>query len=119
MSFKRRVLSALGKNVLLEIGGGLELDVTTRMSVEELRDASANSKRTKLDAIVQESLSRDTLKDICGAVELDEAGKLNQLVAEDEEQSRKVRGPGLPAPLDPKDSRWFSTDCIEPPPVGS
>jgi hypothetical protein len=31
MSFKRRVLSALGKNVLLEIGRGLELDVTTRM----------------------------------------------------------------------------------------
>jgi hypothetical protein len=29
MSFKRRVLSALGKNVLLEIGRGL--DVTTRM----------------------------------------------------------------------------------------
>lgn len=45
--------------------------------------------------------------------------ELNQLVAEDEEQGRKVRGPGLPDHLDPKDSRWFSTDCIEPPPVGS
>ena len=45
--------------------------------------------------------------------------ELNQLVAEDEQQGRKVRGPGLPAHLDPKDSRWFSTDCIEPPPVGS
>ena len=28
-------------------------------------------------------------------------------------------GVGLPAHLDPKDSRWFSTDCIESPPVGS
>jgi len=45
--------------------------------------------------------------------------ELNQLVAEDEQQGREVRGPGLPAHLDPKDSRWFSTDCIEPPPVGS
>jgi hypothetical protein len=45
--------------------------------------------------------------------------ELNQLVAEDEEQGRKVRGPGLPDHLDPKDPRWFSTDCIEPPPVGS
>ena len=43
--------------------------------------------------------------------------ELNQLVAEDEEQGRKVRGPGLPDHLDPKDPRWFSPDCIEPPPV--
>src|ERR1043165_4163893 len=107
MSFKRRVLSALGKDVLLEIGRGLELDATTRMGVEELRDALAKSKRAKLDAIVQESLSRATLKDIGGAVGLDDpdyvvdmsrfdfAG-MNQLVAEDEQQGRKVRGPGLP-----------------------
>jgi hypothetical protein len=68
MSFKRRVLPALGKDVLLEIGRGFELDVATRMGVEELRDALVKSKR---------------------------------------------------AHFDPKDSRWFSTDCIEPPPVGS
>lgn len=43
--------------------------------------------------------------------------ELNQLVAEDEEQGRKVRGPGLPDHLDPKDPRWMSTDCIEPPPM--
>jgi hypothetical protein len=47
MSFKRRVLSALGKDVLLEICRGLELDVTTRMGVEELRDALAKSKRAR------------------------------------------------------------------------
>lgn len=75
MSFKRRVLSALGKDALLEIGRDLELDVTTRMGVDELRDALAKSKRAKLDAIVQESLSRDMLKDICGAVGLDDTGK--------------------------------------------
>lgn len=45
--------------------------------------------------------------------------ELNQLVAEDEEQGRKVRGPGLPDHLDPKGPRWFSTDCIEPPKVES
>jgi hypothetical protein len=234
------------------------------MGVEELRDALAKSKRAKLDAIVQESLSCDTLKDICGAVGLDDTGKenaalvegilaaggdeaergagyridpaavrgskaadgggalgallsgldvvltnqrdlqlydlardreaprlairiddlpkyseafpfftkewtpgavprivnvekvsadvahplkdaqaaldaavadaygmppdqgpteflleLNQLVAEDEEQGRKVCGPGLPDHRDPKDPRWFSIDCIEPPPVES
>jgi hypothetical protein len=41
--------------------------------------------------------------------------ELNQLVAEDEDQERKVRGPGLPDHLDPKDPRWTSADCIEPP----
>ncbi len=75
MSFKRRVLSALGKDLLLEIGRCLELDVTTRMGVEELRDTLAKNKRAKLDAIVQESLSRDSLKEICGAVGLDDTGK--------------------------------------------
>ena len=43
--------------------------------------------------------------------------ELNQLLAEDEAAGRKVRGPGLPDHLDPKDPRWFSTDCIEPPPI--
>jgi hypothetical protein len=91
MSFKRRGRLALGKNILLETGHGLELDVTTRMGVEELRDALANVFLLEL----------------------------NQLVAEDEQHGRKVRGPGLPDHLDPKDSRWFSTDCIDPPPVES
>jgi hypothetical protein len=35
----------------ISIGRGLELDVTTRTEVEELRDALAKSKRTKLEAI--------------------------------------------------------------------
>lgn len=40
MSYKRRVVSAWGKeDQLLEIGRGLELDLMTRMSMEELRDA--------------------------------------------------------------------------------
>lgn len=41
--------------------------------------------------------------------------ELNELVAEDEQQGRKIRGPGLPDHLDPKDLRWTSTDCVEPP----
>jgi SAM-dependent methyltransferase len=43
--------------------------------------------------------------------------ELNQLVAEDEEHGGRVRGPGLPDHLDPKDPRWMSSDCIEPPSV--
>lgn len=40
---------------------------------------------------------------------------LNRCLAEDEEQGRKVTGPGLPPGLDPEDPRWSSDDCIEPP----
>lgn len=43
--------------------------------------------------------------------------ELNQLLAEDEKNRRKIRGPGLPDHIDPNDPRWTSTDCIEPPPV--
>jgi type I restriction-modification system DNA methylase subunit len=41
--------------------------------------------------------------------------ELNQLVAEDEAEGRKVQGPGLPQGLDVGDQRWTSDDCIEPP----
>lgn len=43
--------------------------------------------------------------------------ELNGALAEDEEEGRPVGGPGLPRGFDPKDPRWFSTDCIEPPPL--
>jgi hypothetical protein len=43
--------------------------------------------------------------------------ELNQLIAEDEDEGREVFGPGLPKHFDATDSRWFSSDCIEPPTV--
>jgi hypothetical protein len=42
---------------------------------------------------------------------------LNRALVEDEAAGRPVAGPGLPPGLNPKDPRWFSTDCIEPPPL--
>jgi SAM-dependent methyltransferase len=82
MTFKRRVLSALGKDGLLQVARRLELEVTTRMPVAELVDRLASSKRANVTAIIDESMSRDTLKEICRAVGLDDAGKeKNVLVA--------------------------------------
>jgi SAM-dependent methyltransferase len=75
MSFKRRVVAALGKDELLEIGRRLELEVAVRMTVDELRDVIAASKRARLSEIVADSLSRDTLKAICLACGLDDTGK--------------------------------------------
>ena len=52
--------------------------------------------------------------------------ELNLALAEDEAAGETIQGPGLPrvilepedgVALDPKDPRWFSTDCIEPPPL--
>jgi len=43
--------------------------------------------------------------------------ELNLCLAEDEANGETIQGPGLPKGLDPKDPRWFSTDCIEPPPL--
>lgn len=47
--------------------------------------------------------------------------EMNLALAEDEAAGETIQGPGLPrvdgAALDPKDPRWFSTDCIEPPPL--
>ena len=79
MSFKRRVLSALGKDALLEVGRGLEF----------------NAHGIPPD--------QDPISFLL---------ELNQLVADDGEQGRKARS--LPDHLDRRDSRWFSTDCIEP-----
>lgn len=47
--------------------------------------------------------------------------EMNLALAEDEAAGENIQGPGLPRvdgqTLDPKDPRWFSTDCIEPPPL--
>ena len=75
MSFKRRVLGALGKEELLETGRALGLEVAARMTVDALRDTIARSKRARLPTIVREDLSRDTLKEICTACGLDDGGR--------------------------------------------
>ncbi len=43
--------------------------------------------------------------------------ELNQCLAEDEADGETIQGPGLPSGLDPRDPRWLSADCIEPPPL--
>ena len=42
---------------------------------------------------------------------------LNGALVEDEAAGKTVTGPGLPPGLAPKDPRWLSADCIEPPPL--
>lgn len=97
MTFKRRVLSVFGKDQLLEIGLGLGLDINTRMTVAELRDALAGSKKAKLALFVTDALARDTLKEICRACGLDDAGKEKRPLVE---RILAAGGGGQPTVLD-------------------
>lgn len=82
MTFKRRVLSVFSKAELLELGRGFELNVKAAMTVDQVREVLAGSKRAKLSAIVTSALERDTLKAICVACGLDPTGKEKQLLVD-------------------------------------
>jgi adenine-specific DNA-methyltransferase len=79
MTFKRRALRALTRAELLDIGRGLELEVSTGMRLDELVDAVAGSKRATLERILP-SLTRDTLKSICFAVGEPAEGREKQVI---------------------------------------
>jgi adenine-specific DNA-methyltransferase len=79
MTFKRRALGALTRVELLDVGRGLELDVSTGMRLDELIDAVAGSKRATLERILP-TLSRDTLKSICFAVGEPAEGREKQII---------------------------------------
>ncbi len=108
MTFKRRVLSALTKAELLELGRGLELEVKAAMVVDELRDLLASSKRAKLERLVTADLKLDQLKAICEACDLDPVGKEKQLLVDriltaggrggDADGEAKQPGLALPTP---------------------
>jgi hypothetical protein len=63
MTFKPRVQSALSRDELLETGRSLEFDVTSRMSVADLRNVLAKSKRAPMTAVVGQSRSNTTHAD--------------------------------------------------------
>lgn len=69
--------------------------------MDELRDALARSKRARLETIVQESLSRDTLKEICAALGLDDTGKEKAVLVE-----RILAADGSPSDKAAKDAGY-------------
>lgn len=62
------MLSALANQELIDLGHELGLAMTARMSVDELLDLLAGSKRATLDSIVTDEPSRDALEAICEAI---------------------------------------------------
>lgn len=81
MTPKRRALNALTKPWLLTVARHFELDVRANDSVDQLRDAIAQSKRAKLGAIFPE-FPRDLLKEICRELEIDDSGKEKQPIVD-------------------------------------
>lgn len=71
-----------------------------------LKDAQAT-----LDAAVDQAFGRPS-----GQEATEFLLELNLALAEDEAAGITIQGPGLPSSVDPKDPRFTSTDCIEPPP---
>ena len=80
MTFKRKVLTALTRSDLLEVGRALELDVTTNMRLEDLRDVVAGSKKRGMMEKILPLLSRDTLKTVCEAVGISQEGREKQVL---------------------------------------
>ncbi len=71
-----------------------------------LKDAQA-----ALDAAVDQAYGRPS-----GQEATEFLLELNLALAEDEAAGIAIQGPGLPSSVNPKDPRFRSTDCIEPPP---
>jgi adenine-specific DNA-methyltransferase len=80
MTFKRKVLAALTRMELLEVGRAVELDVTTNMRHDDLLDVVAGSKKRGMMEKILPLLARDTLKGICEAVGISSEGREKQVL---------------------------------------
>jgi type I restriction enzyme M protein len=74
MAQKREVLQLLGRDDLVAIVDRLDLPVADRRAKDGLIAAVAASKKATLSEILPE-LSRDRLKEICRALEVDDSGR--------------------------------------------
>lgn len=78
---QRDALSALSKSRLVELAQGFALDVPSRAGKDEFVDALAQSRRASYECIL-ETLTRDELKAICRAGELDDSGRAKAGIAD-------------------------------------
>lgn len=79
MSRKRKVLSAVTRQTLLEIAYELELTGLTGKTKAEIVDTMARSRRASIGDIL-ELLTRDELKSACRKLGLDDTGRAKQLL---------------------------------------
>lgn len=96
MSQKREVLQHLTRDELLSVVDRFELAPKDRRGKDRLIETIASSKKAMLGDILPE-LSRDRLKDLCRAFDLDDGGREKGALID-----RLVRGKAEPAPASKK-----------------
>jgi type I restriction enzyme M protein len=74
MPSKRQVLDLLTRSELQDIAEKYELKVADRRKRDQLIASAAGSRKVVLSEILG-SYSRDRLKELCGALRLDDSGK--------------------------------------------
>lgn len=74
MPRKRDVLEVLKRDELLAAADRFDVSVRDRRVRDELIEALASSRKAGL-AVILESLSRDRLKEVCRALDLDDSGR--------------------------------------------
>jgi len=74
MPSKRQILETIKKNDLLPFLDHWELEVADRRVKDAVVEVLARSKKARLDEILS-TLSRDSLKDVCRALDLDDSGR--------------------------------------------
>lgn len=106
-----RALRATRRRLMDESGASLR---ALYQSAEVAGPHPLKEAQAALDAAVDQAYGRPA-----GQEATEFLLELNLALAEDEAAGITIQGPGLPATVDPKDPRFTSTDCIEPPPFPS
>jgi type I restriction enzyme M protein len=112
MPQKREVLQLFTRDELAAIVDRFELSASDRRSKEALVDAVASSKKATLTEVLPE-LSRDRLKELCRAFELDDGGREKSVLVERLTGSRAAES----APASKKNgssTNGASSKAIEP-----
>lgn len=81
MPTKREVLAALGRDDLLACLDQYGLEVRDRRVKDDLVDALASSRKARIDEMLP-TLSRESLKDACRALGLDDSGREKTVLVE-------------------------------------
>ena len=102
VGYRRRVLGALSRVELLEVGGLFGVAIGRHMSLEQMQDATAASSARLVDILPM--LSRSTLKAVCDAVGLDRTSREKQpLVERILRAELAASDPGSAPPVSPRE----------------
>lgn len=110
MAQKREVLQLFSRDELAAIVDRFELSASDRRSKDALLEAVASSKKATLAEVLPE-LSRDRLKEMCRALDLDDGGREKSLLVD------RLTGAKPPDSVPPSKRNAAATDGAAPKPM--